>query len=99
MLWSDNMLIPANAQNKANAEAFMNFVYQPEIAAQIAAWVNYITPVEGAQEAIAEIDPELAENELIFPSAETLDNTFDFKVLDEEEERTYQELFQSVIGA
>ena len=99
MLWSDNMLIPANAQNKANAEALMDFVYRPEIAAQIAAWVNYITPVEGAREAITEIDPELAENELIFPSAETLDNTHDFKQLDEEEERAYQELFQSVIGA
>lgn len=99
VLWSDNMLIPANAANKANAEAFMDFVYQPEVAAQIAAWVNYICPVQGAQEALAEIDPELAEDPLIFPSEETLANTFEFKVLEEEEEAEYQRLFQAVIGA
>ena len=99
LLWSDNMLIPANAQHRNNAEKFMNYVYEPAVAAQIAAWVNYITPVEGAQEAIAEIDPSLAENELIFPTSETLDKTFDFKALTPEEEREYQDLFQSVIGA
>jgi spermidine/putrescine transport system substrate-binding protein len=98
-LWSDNMLIPANAANQPAAEALMNFVYQPEVAAQIAAWVNYITPVDGAQEAMAEIDEELAESELIFPSEETFDQTFEFKQLDEDEETEYQNLFQSVIGA
>jgi spermidine/putrescine transport system substrate-binding protein len=99
VLWSDNMLIPQGAANKANAEAFMDFVYRPEVAAQIAAWVNFISPVEGAQEAMEDIDPELAEDQLIFPDDETLANTFEFKVLDEEEEAEYQRLFQSVIGA
>ncbi len=93
------MLIPGEAANKANAEAFMDFVYQPEVAAQVAAWVNYISPVQGAQEAMQAIDPELAEDELIFPSEETLSNTFEFMVLDEETEAEYQRLFQSVIGA
>lgn len=98
-LWSDNMMVPNNAEHKANAEALMNFYYQPEIAAEVAAWVNYITPVEGAKEAMADIDPELAEYELIFPSDELLSNTFEFKTLDEEEERKYQDAFQKVIGA
>ncbi|MGI8575505.1 MAG: extracellular solute-binding protein [Egibacteraceae bacterium] len=99
LLWSDNMLIPQNAAHKVAAETFMNFVYQPEIAAQIAAWVNYITPVGGAKEAMEQIDPELTEFELIFPPDELLQNTFDFKILSEDEERRYQEAFQSVIGA
>lgn len=99
LLWSDNMLIPQNAEHKAAAETFMNFVYRPEIAAQVAAWVNYITPVQGAQEVMQEIDPELAEFELIFPPEDLLSNTFDFKILDEDEERRYQEAFQAVIGA
>jgi spermidine/putrescine transport system substrate-binding protein len=98
-LWSDNMMIPKNAANKANAERMMDFVYRPEVAAQIAAYVNYITPVVGAREAIEEIDPELAEDELIFPSAETLANTFEYLTLDEDEESARQELFQSLIGA
>jgi spermidine/putrescine transport system substrate-binding protein len=93
------MLVPANPPNQRTAEAFMDFVYRPEIAAQIAAWVNYISPVQGAQEAMEELDPELAEDELIFPSAETLAQTFEFKSLDEDEEAEYQRLFQGVIGA
>jgi spermidine/putrescine transport system substrate-binding protein len=96
-LWSDNLMIPNGAANKEGAEAMMDFVYRPDIAAQIAAYVNFITPVAGAQEAIADIDPELAENELIFPSAETLANTFEYRVLDEEEERARQDLFQTLI--
>lgn len=98
-LWSDNMLIPNNAENKANAEALMDFVYQPDVAAEIAAWVNFITPVEGAQEAMQDIDPELADYELIFPPEDLLANTFEFKPLSEDEERQYQEAFQAVIGA
>ena len=68
MLWSDNMLIPINAQHKANAEAWMNYYYDPKVAAELAAWVNYICPVDGAQEELAKTDPKLAENPLIFPS-------------------------------
>jgi spermidine/putrescine transport system substrate-binding protein len=98
-LWSDNMEVPINAEHKANAEALMDFVYRPEIAAQIAAWVNYITPVDGAQEAMQDVDPELVEYELIFPSDELLSNTWQFKDLDEQEERRYQDAFQRVIGA
>ena len=99
LLWSDNMLIPGQAQNAANAHAFMNYVYDPAVAAQIAAWVNYITPVAGVKEEIAKIDDSLVENELIFPTDQTLSQTFQFKDLDEEEETEYEELFQSVIGA
>jgi len=99
LLWSDNMLIPNGAEHKANAEALMDFYYQPEIAAELAAWVNYITPVEGAQEAMADIDESLVDNELIFPPEELLGNTFDFKSLDEDQSRQYQDAFQAVIGA
>ena len=76
----------------------MDFVYRPEIAAQIAAWVNFITPVEGAREVMEELDPELAENPLIFPDADMLAQTFEFKTLTEEEDQVYQELFQGVLG-
>lgn len=99
LLWSDNMLIPAQAQNVANAHAWMDFVYQPEIAAQIAAWVNYITPVAGAQQAMSELDESLVNNELIFPTQQTLGQTFEFKDLDEDEQAQYEERFQAVIGA
>ena len=71
MIWTDNMLIPTGGDVE-KASTFMNFVYDPKIAAQIAAYVNYVTPVKGAKEVLAKSDPELANNQLIFPSEATL---------------------------
>jgi spermidine/putrescine transport system substrate-binding protein len=99
MLWSDNLLIPIGAQNKEGAEQIIDFYYQPDVAAEVAAYVNYVSPVEGAQEEMREIDEELAEDPLIFPDEETEAKLHAFKNLDEDEEREYQDLFQRVIGA
>jgi spermidine/putrescine transport system substrate-binding protein len=98
MLWYDCMLIPKGAQHKYTAELFIDFVYQPEIAAQIEAWVNYICPVKGAQEAMAEIDPDLASSELIFPTEEALSNVKRFGAIDEEEENYFNDQFSTLIG-
>ncbi len=51
-LWNDNFLIPIGSTRKTNAETLINYYYEPEVAAEVAAWVNYITPVEGAKEAL-----------------------------------------------
>ena len=98
-LWSDNMLVPNKAEHKANAEAWMNFYYQPEIAAELAAWVNYICPVKGAQEAMEKIDPSLVDNPLIFPDDELMANTYDMKALDSETEQKYQRQFAAAMEA
>jgi spermidine/putrescine transport system substrate-binding protein len=45
----------------------MNYYYRPEVAAQVAAYVNYVCPVQGAQEVMAKEDPELAESPLDLP--------------------------------
>jgi spermidine/putrescine transport system substrate-binding protein len=68
ILWSDNMVIPVGAPNPTAAEAWIDYVYEPRVAAQIAAYVNYVSPVTGVREVLAETDPETADNELIFPS-------------------------------
>ena len=68
--WFDTMTIPVGAPNTAAAIDFMNFVYQPEVAADLAAFINYVTPVEGVKEIFEKEDPELAKNQLIFPSEE-----------------------------
>jgi spermidine/putrescine transport system substrate-binding protein len=99
MLFSDNMLVPNRATHKANAEALMNHYYQPEVAAQMAAYVNYICPVRGAREAMAKVDPELVDNPLIFPDDALLARAPVFKALTEEQERAYEAKFQKVIGA
>ncbi len=98
ILWSDNLLIPVGALHQANAEKWINFFYRPDIAAQVAAWVNFITPVDGAKDELKKIDPDLASNELIFPSEEFLAQGQIFKALDAEEEARYQDAFNAVRG-
>jgi spermidine/putrescine transport system substrate-binding protein len=97
-LWTDNMLIPAMAKHKKNAEAVMNYYYDPEVAALVAEYVQYITPVNGAREAMAKIDPELVDNPWIFPSQAVLDNSYVFMSLTPEQNEEYQRAFQRAIG-
>ena len=96
MIWTDNMLIPQGG-SAPTASTYMNFVYDPVIAARIAAYINYVTPVKGAQEELAKTDPETASNQLIFPDDNTLSqvNQFDSAALENEE---YITLWQGVLG-
>lgn len=98
MLWTDNMLIPALAQHKKNAEKIMNNYYDPVVAAQVAAYVNYICPVLGAQAEMEKIDPELASSEFIFPTDAMLNETYVFMELTQEQNEAYERLFQKAIG-
>ncbi len=92
----DTMVIPTGG-DVYTASTFMNFFYDPAIAAQVAAYVNYITPVKGTKEAITEIDRALAENPLIFPPPEVLENLYEFSA-EAIENPEFQEQWQSVIG-
>jgi spermidine/putrescine transport system substrate-binding protein len=96
-IWTDNMLIPKGG-DVYTASTFMNFVYDPKIAAQIAAYVNYVSPVKGAKEELAKIDPKLANNPLIFPDEETLSKVkiFDAEALNNQD---YVEKWQTLIGS
>jgi spermidine/putrescine transport system substrate-binding protein len=69
ILWSDNMVIPKGAPNTPAALAWMDFVYQPEVQADISAYVQYVTPVSGVKEVFErQGKTALANNQLIFPS-------------------------------
>ncbi|MCS5733603.1 ABC transporter substrate-binding protein [Herbiconiux daphne] len=96
-LWNDTFVVPMGSEHKANAEAVMNYYYDPAVAAELAAWVNYVTPVVGAKEAMDAIDPELASNQLIFPDDETLSTVHVFRTLTPQEENDYQAQFQKVL--
>jgi len=69
ILWSDNMVIPVGSPNPTAAEAWINYVYDPVHQAQIEAYVNYVSPVEGTKEVLLKEEPEVANNKLIFPPA------------------------------
>jgi spermidine/putrescine transport system substrate-binding protein len=98
-LWTDNMQIPVGAPGAYTAEKFINFVYDPKVAVDITAYVNYVCPVEGVQEILAQRSPELAESQFIFPDNQTLSNAFVFRGLKPEEARELDDAFQRVIGA
>ncbi len=98
-LWSDNMLIASTSANKSNSEKLMNHYYDPAIAAEVAAWVNYICPVKGAREEMEKIDPELANSPFIFPDDATLSKVSVFRGLSAEEEFNFSAAFQEAIGA
>ena len=69
---TDNFIVPMGSQHKANAEAAMNYYFDPAVAAELAlAGVFYVPPVLGAREIVIKKNPALAKNELIFPSADT----------------------------
>jgi len=101
-LWTDNMQIPKGAQHKYTAELMIDWVYDPVIAAQMAAWIQYVSPVKGAKEALAaNEDPEvaaLAENPLMFPDDAMLAKVHIFMGLDEAEEAYMNNEFSKVTG-
>lgn len=97
-LWSDNMLVPNLATHKANAEKWMDFYYDPEVAAKLAAWNYYICPVKGAQQAMEKIDPSVVDNPLIFPDEEIMAKTFDFMALDDRQSIAYERDWANVQG-
>ncbi|MGN8246706.1 ABC transporter substrate-binding protein [Cellulomonas soli] len=97
VLWSDNLLIPVGSPHKAAAEDLMNYYYDPQVAAQVAAWVNYVSPVQGAQEAMLDIDPALAEDPMIFPDEHTLRSASVFRTLAPDEDERFSAEFAAVI--
>jgi spermidine/putrescine transport system substrate-binding protein len=97
-LWSDNMVIPIGAPNPTAAEAWMNYVYDPANQAQIAAEVNYITPVEGVKQVFEKTEPSLAKNPLIFPTDEFTKNCFTQPKLTPEELQNVTRAFNAVVN-
>jgi spermidine/putrescine transport system substrate-binding protein len=96
-IWTDNMLIPKGG-NVYTACTYMNFAYDPKIAAEIEAYVNYICPVVGAKQVLLKSDPSIAKNTLIFPTKKMLDNVhiIDAKALSNEK---YLTTWQNLVGA
>jgi spermidine/putrescine transport system substrate-binding protein len=71
IIWTDNMLVPLGA-SVPTASTYMNFVYDPKIAAQIAVGTSFISSVKGVKEEAVKLDPKSSENTLIFPTDDML---------------------------
>ena len=98
MLWTDNMVIPKGAANKGQAELWIDFYYNPENAAAVEAWVNYVCPVAGAQDILLADDPEIGNNPLIFPTDDMVARLHQFRSTTADEEQRWAEDFSRVLG-
>jgi spermidine/putrescine transport system substrate-binding protein len=96
IIWSDDMVIPVGAPNPGAAYEFLNFIYDPENAAQIAGYVNYTTPVAGVREVFEKQGSDLADNELIFPSEEFTQDCSTQPILEGEDADEIEEAWQQV---
>ncbi|MCX5143267.1 MULTISPECIES: spermidine/putrescine ABC transporter substrate-binding protein [unclassified Streptomyces] len=96
---SDNMLVPAKARHKTNAEKLMDYYYEPPVAAQLAAYINYVCPVDGVRAELARIDKAMAANTLILPDKAMAARSHAFRSLTSKEETAYEEKFAKLIGA
>jgi spermidine/putrescine transport system substrate-binding protein len=96
----DNLMIPSTAspEGKASAEKLINFYYDPAIAAEVAAYVNYVCPVKGAQAEMEKIAPELASSPFIFPDDAMSQRLNVFRSLTPAEETSWTEAFQKAAG-
>lgn len=97
--WADTMVMPKGAANRDSAAKWIDFFYDPAQAAQLTAWVQYVSPVKGVREEVAKIDPELADNVLIFPDDATLANTRTFANLADDVEAEFDAAFSRIVGA
>jgi spermidine/putrescine transport system substrate-binding protein len=93
-------MIPSTASptGKANGEKLINYYYDPAVAAEVAAYVNYVCPVKGAQAEMEKIAPELAASEYIFPTEKTASRLHVFRSLTPDEETKWAEAFQQAQG-
>ncbi|MGW2560097.1 polyamine ABC transporter substrate-binding protein [Streptomyces sp. NPDC001514] len=96
---SDNLLVPAKARHKTNAEKLIDYYYELPVAAQLAAYINYVCPVDGVKDELAKIDPALASNTLILPDKAMAAKSHAFRSLSSKEETAYEEKFAKLIGA
>lgn len=100
MIASDSFAVPngTGEAEKGLVEEMINYYYEPEVAAEVANYVSFVTPVKGAQEAMETVNPDNVDNPLIFPSDEDWKRLHHFRALSPADENKYQSEFQSVLG-
>jgi spermidine/putrescine transport system substrate-binding protein len=99
LLWTDQMMLPAKVEHPYAAETMMNYLYDPEVAAKLAAYVNYFSPVKGVKEILTKTDAKLASNPLIFPPEDVQQRLYATPGVSAKDQRAAQEAMAKVTGA
>lgn len=101
-LWAESLMIPNLARHKRNAERLIDHYYEPEIAAELATWVNYVCPVPAARDILASSKDEetaaLAEDPLIFPDDTMRQRLAIARDITSEERTDFAKKWNSIVG-
>ncbi|PSK98592.1 spermidine/putrescine transport system substrate-binding protein [Murinocardiopsis flavida] len=109
-IWTDNMIIPFTSRSPVDAVMLMDFLYDPEVAAGLTEYINYVTPVPEAKDRIlahaedAEGDDrafltELAESPLVFPTEDEYARLHGYVPLEPGEDEGFTSLFLGITQA
>jgi len=93
-VWIDSWVIPKNSRNKENAEAFINFICDGEIALKNFEFITYSTPNSIARNLIK--DEDIKNSTVAFPDQTVLDRCTTFQYLGEEVESMYIDKWNEV---
>jgi spermidine/putrescine transport system substrate-binding protein len=99
ILCTDNMMMPLKVAHPYAAETMMNYVYDPQVAAVIAEYVNYLSPVDGVKEILLKKSPKIANNPLIFPPDSVRKKLHPYPNLSPADEREMEDRMAQVTGA
>jgi spermidine/putrescine transport system substrate-binding protein len=110
LLWHDNMCIPQKAKHPLDAITYMDYVYKPDVAADLTEYISYITPVPAAKDQLQakaakasgedkQALEDLIDSPLVFPTEADLAKTKAYRVLSPEEEKVWNRIFQPIIQA
>ena len=97
--WADVMCMVATSNRRKQVAAWMDYFYDITNAARVANYNNYLSPVAGIEEALAELDPAAPDNPLLFPPADVEARLVEFPLLDEEDEEKFDERFAAITGS
>ncbi|MFC1431327.1 PotD/PotF family extracellular solute-binding protein [Streptacidiphilus sp. N1-3] len=98
LAWSDNCVIPNFARHKTNAEKLLNYYLQPDVAAALDDYIDYVPVVDGAVAALQQLDPDTASSPLIVPTKEMEAKAHGFMALTIAQLNDYTSRFQQTIG-
>jgi spermidine/putrescine transport system substrate-binding protein len=108
-IWTDNMVIPRQAQNPVDAMTLMDWYYQPRIAAQLTEAINYIPPVPAAQPLVLrdaarakggekELLTQVATSDQIWLTPAEVSRLHNYADVSGKKQQQYLSIFQSVIS-
>lgn len=94
----DNMVMPLNPPHRDAALAWMNYIYDPKIYAEMVPTIQYISPVAGTEPYVKELAPALLTNPLVYPTPVEFANMHEFVLLTAQEDQQWSSLFDTLIG-